>query len=223
MKAFTYALRKSHRKTLSIYVERDGRVVVRAPDNLPHEKIDEIVKGKEPWIYRSLAEFQELNATQVKREIADGEGFLFMGRSHRLRIEEGLKRPLLLDDGYFMLDAAEVENAREHFINFYKQRGKEHIPDRVHRIKDKLGVNPRKIRIMNLRNRWASTSQRGVNFHWKVMLAPMTVIDYVIVHELAHFVKPDHSSEFWDLVGSVMPDYQGQKAWLRSNGANLDI
>jgi predicted metal-dependent hydrolase len=223
MKDFTYGLRKSHRKNLSIYVERDGSVLVKAPKNLPHEKIDEIVKRKEPWIYRSLAEFQELNRTQVKREIIDGEGFLFMGRSYRLKIEEGLKRPLLLNDGHFMLDAREAENAREHFIDFYKQRGKEHIPERVHQIDDKLGVNPRTIRVMNLRNRWASRTQGGVNFHWKVMLAPMTVIDYVIVHELAHYVKPDHGSEFWDLVGSVMPDYHVQKAWLRSNGANLDI
>jgi predicted metal-dependent hydrolase len=185
--------------------------------------LDEIVKLKRAWIYKSIAELKELNRTGIEREIANGEGFLFMGKSYRLKIEEGLESPLTLSQGYFMLDANELENARKHFVDFYKQKGKEHISQRVRHIKEKLGVNPRNVRVMDLRNRWASKSERGLNFHWKVMLAPMTVIDYIIVHELAHYLKPDHGPRFWDVVSSIMPNYQEKRVWLRTNGAGLDI
>jgi predicted metal-dependent hydrolase len=76
---------------------------------------------------------------------------------------------------------------------------------------------------MELKNRWASRSEKGLNFHWKVVLAPVTVIDYIIVHELAHYLRPDHGLQFWDTVESVIPNYHEKKEWLRKNGANLDI
>ena len=86
-----------------------------------------------------------------------------------------------------------------------------------------LGVNPNKIRVMELKNRWASRGKSGLNFHWKMMLAPISIIDYVIVHELAHYLKEDHSDEFWEIVESVMPNYKDKKEWLKINGAGLDV
>ena len=76
---------------------------------------------------------------------------------------------------------------------------------------------------MSLRNRWASRSKKGLNFHWKVMLAPISVIDYIIVHELSHLIKQDHGPAFLEIVESLMPNYHEKKGWLRINGANLDI
>jgi len=87
----------------------------------------------------------------------------------------------------------------------------------------KLGVKLPEIKVMDLKKRWASKSKKGLNFHWKIMLAPITVIDYVIVHELAHLKHQNHSDAFWELVGSVMPSYLDRKNWLRLNGAGLDI
>ncbi len=223
MKDFAFALARTDRKTLSIYVESDGSVLVRAPRNIPQKVLDSIIKLKGYWIYKSVTELKELNRTKVAREIANGEGFLFMGKSYRLKIEEDLEAPLMLTQGFFKLDADEVGDAREHFINFYKEKGKQHISERVHLIKGRFGVNPKSIRVMDLQKRWASRSDKSVNFHWKVMLAPITIIDYIIIHELAHYLAPGHGSEFWEQVESVMPDYREKKIWLRNNGANLDI
>jgi len=222
-KDLTYTLAKSDRKTMSIYVEPQGNVVVRAPKDIQEKKLEAIMDLKSYWIYKSIAELQELNRTKVTRQITHGEGFLFMGKSYRLKIDKNLKTPLTLIQGYFMLHADKVENAREHFVNFYREKGKEHIPARVDYFKKKLGVEPKTIRVMDLKNRWASQSKNGVNFHWKVMLAPMSVIDYIVVHELAHLIKQDHSPAYWELVESVMPDFQERKNWLKINGANLDI
>jgi len=222
-KDLTYTLAKSDRKTMSIYVKPDGNVLVRAPKDITQKKLDAILALKSYWICKSMAELQELNRTKVTRQIAHGEGFLFIGKSYRLKIDKNIQNKLVLNQGYFILHADEIENAREHFIDFYREKGKECIPNRVAYFKKKLGVKPRTIRVMDLRNRWASQSKKGVNFHWKLMLAPRRIIDYIVVHELAHMRIPDHSQEFWELVESVMSNYEEKKKWLRINGANLDI
>lgn len=222
-KDLTYKLAQSDRKTMSIYVEPDGNIVVRAPKNLPQKKIDAIIDLKSYWIYKSISEFQQLNKTKVTRKITDGEGFLFMGKSYRLKITNNITIPIILHQGYFLLHSDKINKARDHFINFYKEKGKEHIPQRVEYFKQKIGVEPKTVRVIELKNRWASKTDKAINFHWKIMLAPMTIIDYIIVHELAHLKVPDHSDEFWEIVESVMPNYKDKIYWLKINGANLDV
>jgi hypothetical protein len=217
-----YSLTQTNRKTMSIYVEPNGSVKVRAPKNVELEKINNIIDLKSSWIYKTITEFEELNKTKVNRSLENGEGYLYMGKSYRLKIEKGLKIPLSLIQGFFMLDERQKNKAEEHFINFYKEKGKKHIIERVDYFKKKIGVEPKNVTIMELKNRWASRSKKGLNFHWKIMLAPMSVIDYIIVHELAHLKRENHSPQFWEIVESVLPNYDEKKNWLRINGANLD-
>jgi len=219
----TYSLTQTSRKTLSIYVEPDGSVTVRAPRNINLDRINGIVDLKRPWIYRSIAELQELNKSKANRSLANGEGYLYMGKSYRLKIEKDLRRALSLSQGFFILDESQTAKAKVHFINFYKEKGRKHITERVNYFKKKVGVEPKSIRIMELGNRWASSSKTGLNFHWKVILAPKSVIDYIVVHELAHLKREDHSLQFWEIVESVIPNYIKRKNWLRLNGANLNI
>ena len=222
-KDITYSLTQTNRKTLSIYVEPDGSVTVRAPKNVDLDKINSIVDLKRPWIYRGIAELQELNKAKANRSLANGEGYLYMGKSYRLKIEKNLKQALSLSQGFFMLDESQIDKAKKHFIDFYKEKGKKHVTERVNYFKKKIGVEPKSVRIMELGKRWASRGKTGLNFHWKVMLAPISVIDYIIVHELAHLKRENHSPQFWEIVESVIPNYAEKKNWLRLNGANLDI
>jgi predicted metal-dependent hydrolase len=222
-KDIPYSLSRSKRHTMSIYVEPDGKVTVKAPADAHIDKIRSIIEFKSYWIYKSIAELEDLNKSKVVRTIANGEGFLLLGRSHRLRIEKGLQKPLSLSDDLFILDEKYVSNAKKYFIKFYREQGMKHIPARVDLFKKKLGLDPKKVRVMELKNRWASRSRTGVNFHWKLMLAPISIIDYVIIHELAHFLHEGHSARFWEVVESVMPNYYDRKNWLRENGASLNI
>ena len=208
---------------MSIYVEPNGNVIVRAPDTINLDKINNIVDLKAYWIYKAIAEIKELNKTKVIRSFVNGEGFLYLGKSYRLKIAKNQKCPLSLKQGYFLLDENELHKSRDHFINFYKTKAEQHVKKRVKYFKKKIGVEPEKIRVMKLGNRWASRSKTGLNFHWKIMLAPITVIDYIIVHELVHFKKEGHSHEFWEIVESLLPDYAKKRNWLRLNGANLNI
>ena len=102
-KNLTYKLVKTDRKTLSIYVERDSSVLIRAPTNISQKRLDSIVEKKKFWIYKSKTEIEELNRTRVRRRITNGEGFLFMGKSHRLKIGKNLKSPLaLIRDSFYL-------------------------------------------------------------------------------------------------------------------------
>jgi predicted metal-dependent hydrolase len=222
-KDITYKLARSQRKTMSIYVEPSGEVTVRAPKNLEIEKINNILDLKKYWIYTSLSKLKELNDSKIIRQIVDGEGFLYLGKSYRLKIIQNKKSNLVLERGYFLLDEKNTDKAKNEFINFYKNEAKKIIPSKVNYYKKKLGIETQDITIMELRNRWASKSKKGLNFHWKIMLAPISVINYIVVHELAHYIKEDHSHEFWELVESVLPNYIEQKEWLRINGAGLDV
>lgn len=218
-----FNLQRNKRKTVSIYVEPNGDVNVLAPEKISVNDLNHIIEKKKYWIYKSLSELEELNATSVKREIKNGEGFLYLGKSYKLKIKKNLKQPLSLRQGRFHLDRDYQDYAIEYFIKFYKSKGEKHIQQRVDYFKGKLGVTPNPIRIMDLQNRWGSCSDKYINFHWKIMMAPMQIIDYVIVHELAHLIEAKHNDKFWEIIESVIPDYKTRKDWLRINGANLDL
>jgi predicted metal-dependent hydrolase len=223
-KDIEYKLAKSERKTASIYIERDGSISVLAPEQWNQEQIEKMLERKRPWIYRGLAEWEDLNATRITREFVSGEGFLYLGRTYRLRIVENQNKPLLLKDGYFCLRSDMTHHAQEIFKEFYRKKGQPKIAERVEYYKHKMGVKPGQVRVMELKNRWASCSNGGdLNFHWKCIMAPLRIMDYIVVHELAHLIHINHTEAFWGEIDKVMPDYRERKDWLRVNGAGMDL
>lgn len=218
-----FNLQRNKRKTLSIYVEPNGEINVLAPEKISEDELNQIIQKKSYWIYKSLSELEELNSTSVNREIKNGEGFLYLGKSYKLTIKKNLNQPLSLRQGRFHLDKDYLDDSKEYFINFYKIKGKKHIQQRVDYFKNKIGVSPNSIRVIDLQNRWGSCSDKYINFHWKIMMAPMQIIDYIIVHELAHLIETRHNDKFWEIVESVIANYKARKDWLRANGASLNI
>ncbi len=225
----SYEVVRSRRATADIVIERDGRVLVRAPEAIPNQRIEDIVEAKRYWIYKTLAEWRDLNATRVLREYRNGEGFLYLGRSYRLSLIGTQEAPLLLKGGRFYLrrdlvDHGEVVAAKAAFREYFIARGLERIVSRVQYYAPKVGVRPRGIDVRELGHRWASCSPKGnLAFHWKCMMAPPTVIDYIVVHELCHAHHRDHTQAFWNEVDKVMPRYQERKEWLKKNGAAMDV
>lgn len=107
---------------------------------------------------------------------------------------------------------------------YYAAKGLERIKQRVKYYAAKVGVEPDATLVKDMAFRWASCSKNNVlSFHWKCMMAPPKIIDYIVVHELCHIHHRNHSNAFWNEVDKVMPDYAERKAWLRKNGAALDI
>ena len=225
-KDIEYSLVRSRRKTASIYIERDGQVSILVPDKLTDRQVEALLESKRKWIYKSLAEWQDLNARRVHRDYVNGEGFLYLGRSYRLKLVSDLAEPLMLKDGYFCLrtNNGSLPDADAAFKAFYRAKGAVRIPPRVAYYQAKMDVEPKAVKVLDLKHRWASCSPGGnLNFHWKCMMAPLTILDYIVVHELAHLIYPNHTKAFWNEVDKVMPDFQERKEWLRVNGAGMDL
>lgn len=217
------------RQTTDIVIERNGAVSVRPPMSMTPEQVDETVFSKRMWIYRNLAEWRDLNATKVVREWVSGESFLYLGSSYRLLLVNEQDEPLKLKDGRFQLQRRVIEThgrdgAQQAFEAFFKTRGLPRIKQRVAHFVPKVGVTPGTVQVKGLGFRWATClPSRDLHFHWKCLMAPLTVIDYIVVHELCHLRHPDHSDAFWNEVDKVLPNYRERKEWLRQRGANLDL
>ena len=217
------------RQTTDIVIERNGVITVRPPEHMTPEQVDETVLSKRMWIYRNLAEWRDLNAAKVVREWVNGESFLYLGNSYRLMLVDVQNEPLKLKDGRFQLlrsviDVEGGEGAQQAFENFFKTKGLPRLAARVAHFASRVGVTPGHIQVRDLAYRWATCTPSGdLHFHWKCLMAPLTVIDYVVAHELCHMRHRDHSDAFWNEVDKVLPNYRERKEWLRQRGANLAL
>ena len=131
---------------------------------------------------------------------------------------------LSLKNGTFVLKRSALSNARDKFIDFYKSKAKSRLPKYIEQYSKKMGLEPTGVRVQELKNRWASCSTDGMlNFHWRCIMAPLSALEYIVVHELAHLKHPNHTTEFWYAVEKALPDYQQAKGWLRLHGAGLEL
>lgn len=218
------AIKRKKRKTASIYIERDGSVSVYVPEHLSDAEVADMVEARQHQIYRNLAKWQLLNETKIDREAVNGESFLYRGRNYYLQFSDAVKG-IELRDKHFLVEEGKQDKLADLFKEFYREKGKEYLPERVTYFAEKMGLKPEEVQVLELKNRWASCSAKRpkLNFHWKVMMAPLTVIDYLIVHELAHLKFTKHDAPFWNEVDKVMPDYAKQKEWLKRYGASLGV
>ena len=221
---YTIAVKRSKRKTTSIYIERDGSLSMLVPENTPEHEVEAILKANEYKIHKYQAKRELLNENATKREPVNGQSFLYLGRNYYLQYNSAAKE-IEFKGRYFYAPEVSHETLNVLFKEFYRKRGNRFIYPRVHKYSEMMGVTIEEISILDLKTRWASCSdkKRKVNFHWKVMMAPASVIDYLIVHELCHVKHKRHNSEFWNEVDKYYPDYQKQVAWLKVYGATLEV
>lgn len=173
-----YELIRSSRRTLSIEVSRDGRVLVRAPRNCSKKQIEEFLARKAEWIAEKL-DMQKRIAEQVE------------------------SRTQLTDQQR----------------SFYREKAREVLTQRVEHYAKAMGVTYGRIAIREQKTRWGSCSAPGnLNFNWKLILMPPGVLDYVVVHELAHRREMNHSDRFWAVVEYYMPEYKKYRKWLKESG-----
>jgi len=211
--------RSSRRRSMEITIERDGALTMVAPPGVDDEALESFVREKKFWIYTKLAEKAARQQPVVAKEFVTGEGFSYLGRSYRLLLVDEQEQPLKLEAGRFKLNRAEAASGRQHFIAWYTSHARVWLRRRVKQWASRMGVVPSGIEIRDLGYRWGSCGQAGgLNFHWATILLPASVVDYVIVHELAHLQEPNHTPEFWQLVARTLPDYEQRKDWLAANG-----
>lgn len=221
---YKVVVKHSKRKTASIYIERDSSITVIVPDGTNDLEVQNLLKQNEYKIYKYQAKRALLNEKAIKRELVNGQSFLYLGRNYYLQYSDEVDG-IQFKGRHFYAPEGSDDKLKGMFKEFYRQRGKKFIEPRVYRFAEMMGLKVEAVSIIELKNRWASCSvQRPkVNFNWKIMMAPVSVINYLIVHELAHFKHKRHSKEFWNEVDKIVPDYQKQVQWLKEYGAGLDV
>jgi predicted metal-dependent hydrolase len=211
------------RKTMQITVERDGDLVLSVPPGTDHELLQAFVREKRFWIYTKLAEKDRLQRQVPRKQFVGGEGFLYLGRSYRLKLVDEQDAPLKLAAGRFCLRRDALPNAREHFVRWYGERARVWLSGRVEEHRARMEVAPAGVRVQDLGYRWGSCGKGDwLYFHWKTILLPARIAEYVVVHEIAHLHEPHHTAAFWLRVERVMPDYAHRKAWLAEHGMSVE-
>ncbi len=219
----------SRRKTIEIAVDAPGQVIVTSPEGHTDEEIIKVIARKAKWITQQLFKMKDIRFQPVLREFINGEALLYMGRNYRLdlRRDLALRKPVVaLSKGIFSIQTKSTEQdyLRPFMIDWYKQKCSHKIQKRVDYYAGKLGVQPKEIHVKEQKKRWAScTIDNTLYFNWRCILAPSPILDYIIVHELCHILEKSHSSRFWSMLRTVMPDYEVRKKWLGDNGVKLDV
>jgi len=221
----TYIIQRSaKRRKLTITVERDRSVVVHAPEGTSDEKIEQVVASKRQWIYEKInhpQKYQDLPHAPGK-ELVSGESAQYLGRQYRIEVvKTGLNEIQFAQR--FLIPDMQTSKQAEALREWYIGKAKEKIVPRVKLHARQLGVDVAEVKIVDNRFRWGScTMKDNVNFSWRLIKAPMFVIDYVIVHELSHLIEANHTPRFWNIVRTQAPTIDKAKAWLKENGQLLE-
>jgi len=214
---------RSRRKTIAVEITKEGGVLVRAPLKLARREVLAFVKQNRAWIARKLAQARVRQEERTPRRFLEGENVPFLGEQHRLRYVAGGEYLRKLN-GEFLLGADLSSRAGDLFRTWYRARAREILEDRVAHFALRMGLTCRSVRITDAKERWGSCNAAGsLNFAWRLVMAPPPVIDYVIVHELAHLVEMNHSRRFWERLGRILPDYAKRRRWLRENEHRLTL
>ena len=224
-----YSLSRSPaRKTLTIYVKEDRAVHVRAPLFLNNREIIRFVERKAHWIVKSQKKL-EARFSQIQRHsYRDGEQFLFLGHKYPLLYVPSQRKRIKMDfknarfEAFVPLEMPcdQIEgNIQKALVSWYQTQAKRIVRERVPFWAQKLNVHIKKLTVRTQKRIWGSCYYKkgSVNINWKIVMAPLEVLDYIIVHELCHFFAPNHSRRFWDKVRSTFPDYGRSEAWLKEH------
>lgn len=207
----------SKRRTLALIVERDGSVTVRAPMRISGKAIHGFAEKHASWIEKKQAEMKSMAPEQV-RQYQPGERFLYLGKVYPLEIVKDAKKNLVLEETFKLAEPAQ-KNAELLFRNWYRKQAKRIIEARVKFFAERYQLQYGKIRITSARTRWGSCSSKGtLSFSWRLVTTPPEVIDYVVIHELAHTVHHNHSKRFWNLVEKLLPDFKEHRKRVRQYG-----
>lgn len=205
-----------------------------APPHISDEFIDTFVNSKKKWITLKLEEFKNNSLIENTISFLDRKYIPFLGDNKNLYLQKKdniLKCKLTFKDNSFIANIPHnmsLENIDKELRNLaiisISNESSQIAKDRVIYFSKKLNLYPKKLQIKEQKSSWGTCSSLGnIYLNWRIFLAPMNIVDYVIVHELCHLKHMNHSPEFWNLVSSIIPNYKECKSWMNANGHKLNL
>ena len=229
MNNFDYTIKKSSRaRYLRIKIDNSGEVIVTIPSRINERHGHDFVSKNSSWV---LAKLKEVNYNKTEYKFESGEFLPYLGEEIKLLFKkDDRKYPkggIHSDTMLIMANEEDINDKkkiREAIIKTYKKYFRTIIEEAVEEYTKVYGFKYNRIAIKDNKTNWGScSSKKNLNFNWKLIFAPLDVIDYVVVHEVCHLKEQNHSSRFWDLVEKEYPDYKEKKKWLKDNGGKLMI
>ncbi len=217
-------VRSLKRRKLTITVERDRSVVVHAPEKTSEEKIHQVVESKRQWLHEKIHHGQKYTDVPHPpgKELVNGESALYLGRNYRIAITNTQSGNIEFSR-QFLIPPELAQKGVKVLIDWYVLCAKQKILPRVRHYANQLGVEYGKADITDSKFRWGSCSvNNNLSFNWRLVKAPMSVVDYVIIHELAHLIEANHTARFWNIVRAQHPTTNKAKDWLKQHGALLE-
>lgn len=211
---------RSNRKTLSISIDPFGRLIVRAPKKCGMERIFAFLEQKESWILRKKGE-RTGAGIRLPGETLDGYDLLLLGEKYRLCLTEEKK---VRSDGMEKRIFLPKEKSEERLVQWLRAQARSLFSELADKWAERMGTHYRTLTISGARRRWGSCSfDNSLHFTFRLLYAPMEVVEYVIVHELAHTKHKNHSRFFWAEVEKYIPDWKNRRKWLKTHGALMEI
>ncbi len=218
-KEIPYEIIRSKRKSLGLTIDNEGRLIVRAPIRLSEKHITNFIKEKEQWISEKQGQARASAAKYSPITLENGENILYLGEYYTVQRQAG--QAVTIEDGKLLVPDEMIPAG---FAGWLKDQAGTMIKKRVVYYAEMMGVKYTSVKMSAARRRWGSCGAADtLNFAWRLVMCPISVIDYVVVHELCHIIHKDHSVKFWNLVAELMPDYKRCQKWLRQNRALMDI
>jgi hypothetical protein len=209
--------RSAGRKTMQITVDRGGELVIAVPDDCPVATTERFVHDKRFWIYTKLAEKEALRQEAPKKRFVTGEGFPYLGRSYRLLLvnDDEQEAPVKLERGRFRMRRSAAAQGRRHMVRWYTDHAQPWLEQRVDRFAGRIGVEPGGVVVQDLGYRWGSCGKGDrLYFHWRTILLPPPIVEYIAVHELVHLQVRHHTPEFWLRLERALPDFARRRQEL---------
>lgn len=216
---------KRKNATLAVYPMKE--VEIRVPKHLEQEHIQRLVKKKADWVIKQFIWFDEITQLDSSKEHVNGETYLYLGRQFRLQIKKGEERAEAKIIGRNISVNLPINTPKKYekkiikavIWKFYRQQTEEKVEELVKKYSKRLGIALPKFMIKNQYKRWGScTSKNQLIFNFRLSMAPVSQVEYVVAHEICHTKIKDHSSEYWKRLKSVLPEYEARKEALKKDG-----
>lgn len=227
-KEINYVVRVSKRaKHLRLVVSRNKGLEVVTPKRIPMKYIVNLITANSEWIIEKLDHIESTSHYRKMQSIQEGSSLLFLGQQYLLMNDSRLEpKEVVITTTQIKMNLAVIsrysqsqDDIRTFLKQWYVKQAKEVFKDRVEHYSKRIGVSYNRISIKNQKTRWGSCSSlKNLNFNWRLLMAPLEILDYIVIHELAHLLEMNHSKRFWEIVERQCPNYKLYDKWLHVNG-----
>lgn len=213
---------RSNRKSLSIEITAEGKVRVRAPRRMKQQEIDRFIQARQKWIEDKMHMVQSRPRAAV-HTLQEDEIFWYLGMPYLLTYSNTAHAVQIQQDK-IVVPYNTCELMQKTLLQWYKEQAKLTLAQRLSDVSKQTGLTCTGMKITSAKTRWGScTAKNSLNFSWYLVMAPVQVIDAVVVHELCHTIQHNHSKSFWNEVYRIMPDYNMKHRWLNENSQLLRL